>query len=94
MMVVAFKDDADPEACNYYNGLEKQFIFNYPGFSGKIKEELALKNLTNRKCKSPGDSLSVHDTNREALSMPLEDENYLDYRASILKSNQSNTIWS
>jgi hypothetical protein len=76
MTVVAFKDDADPEAHPYHNGLENQFIFNYPGSSGKIKEEFALKNLTNRKRKSPGDSSSVHDTNREALSMPLEDENY------------------
>jgi hypothetical protein len=68
--------------------LDKQFIFHYPGSYVQIKKECPLNNTNGRKRKATGNwptnPESPSPSNHEALSMPLDEEDYVDYKAKII----------
>jgi hypothetical protein len=55
---------------------EKQFLFNYPGSSNKVKVEGNLNHGKSLKRKP--------NTLPEALAMPLEEGSFVDYKAALI----------
>jgi hypothetical protein len=69
--------------------MNKQFLFHNPGLSIEIKKEDALNITNSRKRKKanghwlPNPKLPS-PLNHEALSMPLHEEEYVDYKVKII----------
>ena len=68
--------------------LDKQFLFHYPGLSIEIKKEDTLKIPNSRKRKANGHWLPNPELpsplNHEALSMPLDEDDYINLKAKII----------
>jgi hypothetical protein len=68
--------------------LDKQFIFHYPGFSVDIKNECTLNNTKSRKRKATGNWPPNPEvpspSNHESLSMPIDDEDYVNYKTKFI----------
>jgi hypothetical protein len=71
-----------------YSLLENQFFFNYPGPSlRKVKEE--LKHFWKRKVSGAVAMTLTNSTYPEAIAMPLDEGEFVDYRAAVIDKNDA-----
>ncbi len=84
------KSGSNDYAKGAFEALDKQFIFHYPGLTSDMKKEGTVYNTNSRKRKATTGNLVPslpevpYMSNHEVLSMPLDEDDYVNYKKNIL----------
>jgi hypothetical protein len=84
------KSGSNASAKGAFEAIDKQFIFHYPGLTSDMKKEGTVYNTNSRKRKATTGNLVPslpkvpYMSNHEVLSMPLDEDDYVNYKKNIL----------